>query len=45
MPGADLKSLGLSLCLPMGKGEYLPDYERGCGVWTLMNLTTFFPVS
>ncbi len=45
MPEADMKKPGLSLCLPMGTGENLPDYERGCGVWTLMNLTTFFPVS
>ena len=45
MPGADRKKPGLSLCLPMGKGEYLRDDERGCGGWTLMNLTTFFPVS
>ncbi len=45
MPGADLKILGLSLCLPMGKGKCLSDDERGCGGWTLMNLTTFFPVS
>ncbi len=45
MPEADLRKPGLSLCLPMDKGEYVLDYERGCGGWTLMNLTTFFPVS
>jgi hypothetical protein len=45
MPGAHLKIPGLSLCLPMGKDMHLPDDERGCGLWTLMNLTTFFPVS
>ena len=31
MPGAHLKITGLSLHLPMGKGMYLPDDERGCG--------------
>ena len=45
MPGGDLKSLGLSLCLPMGRNVYLPRHEQGADCWTLMNLTTFFPVS
>jgi hypothetical protein len=45
MPGGDLKSLGLSLCLPMDMKAYLSEYELGRGWWTLMNLTTFFPVS
>lgn len=45
MPEGDLKSLGLSLCLPMSMGAYLAEYEHGGGRRTLMNLTTFFWVS
>jgi hypothetical protein len=45
MPGGDLKSLGLSLCLPMGLDAYLSEHEQGKGGRTLMNLTTFYPVS
>ena len=45
MPGGDLKSLGLSLCLPMDMNGYLSEHEQGRGRRTLMNLTTFFPVS
>ena len=45
MPGGDLKTLGLSLCLLMGMDTYLSEHEQGRGRRTLMNLTTFFPVS
>jgi hypothetical protein len=45
MPGGDLKSLGLSLCLPMDMDTYLSEHEQGRGRRTLMNLTTFYPVS
>jgi hypothetical protein len=45
MPGSDLKSLGLSLCLPMGMKAFLSEHEQGRRQRTLMNLTTFFPVS
>jgi len=45
MPRGDLKSLGLSLCLPMSMDTQLAEYEQGRGRRTLMNLTTFFPVS
>lgn len=45
MPGGDLKSLGLSLCLPMGMDAHLSEHEQGRGRRTLMNLTTFFLVS
>ncbi len=45
MPGDDLKSLGLSLSLPMGMNPHLSEHEQGRGRRTLMNLTTFFPVS
>jgi len=29
MPGGDLKSLGLSLCLPMGMNAHLSEHEQG----------------
>jgi hypothetical protein len=45
MPGSDLKSLGLSLCLPTDMNVYLSEHEQGRGRRTLMNLTTFFLVS
>jgi len=45
MPGGDLKSFGLSLCLPMDMNTLLSDHEHGRGRRTLMNLTTFFLVS
>jgi hypothetical protein len=45
MPGGELKTLGLTLCLPMGTIVYLSEHEQGRGRRTLMNLTTFFPVS
>jgi hypothetical protein len=45
MPGGSLKSLLLSLCLPMGRNVYLSKHEQGGDCRTLMNLTTFFPVS
>ena len=45
MPGGDLKSLGLSHCLPMGMNRYQSEHEQGMGRRPLMNLTTFFPVS
>jgi hypothetical protein len=45
MPGGDLEILGLSLCLPMGRSVYLSEHEQGKGRRTLMNLTSFFPVS
>jgi hypothetical protein len=28
MPGGDLKSLGLSLCLPMGMNSHLSEQEQ-----------------
>jgi len=28
MPGGDLKSLGLSLCLPMGMKAHLSEHEQ-----------------
>ena len=31
MPGGDLKSLGLSLCLSMGMGRYQLEFEQGKG--------------
>jgi len=31
MPGGDLKSLGLSLCLPIGMDVYLSEHEQGRG--------------
>ena len=31
MPGGDLKSLGLSLCLPVGMGRYRLEFEQGKG--------------
>jgi hypothetical protein len=45
MPGGDLKSPSLSLCLPIGMKAYLLEHEQERGRRTLMNLTTFFPVS
>jgi hypothetical protein len=45
MPGGDLKSLGLSPCLPMGMNAYQSEHEQGRGQRTLMNLTTFILVS
>jgi hypothetical protein len=45
MPGGDLKSLGLSHCLLMSMNAHLSKHEQGRGRRTLMNLTTFFPVS
>ncbi len=45
MPGGDWEILGLSLCLSMGRNVQLSEYEQGKGRRTLMNLTTFFPVS
>ena len=45
MPGGDLKSLGLSLCLSMGMEAYLSQHEQAMDRRTLMNLTTFFLVS
>ena len=45
MPGGDLKTLGLSLCLPMGMNAYLAEHEHRRGRRTLMNLTTFLLVS
>ncbi len=45
MPGGERKSLGLTLCLPTGTNVELSEHEQGRGRRTLMNLTTFFPVS
>jgi hypothetical protein len=45
MPGGDLKSLGLSPCLPMGMNAYRSEHEQGRGQRTLLNLTTFTLVS
>ena len=45
MPRGDLKSLGLSLCLPMSIDTQLAEYEQARDRWTLMNLTTLFLVS
>ena len=45
MPGGELKSLGLSPCLPMAMKTHLSEYAQGRGRWTLMNLTSFFLVS
>jgi len=43
MPGADLKSLGLSLCLPMGKGKCLSDDERGVRRMDINELDNLLP--
>jgi hypothetical protein len=45
MPGGDLKSLGLSPCLPMAMSAYRSEHEQGRGQRTLLNLTTFILVS
>jgi len=45
MPGGEPKSLGLSLCLPIGLDRYRSELEQGKAQWTLMNLTTFSTVS
>jgi len=43
MPEADLKKPGLSLCLPMGKGENLPDDERGVRRMDINELDNLLP--
>ena len=43
MPGGDLKSLGLSLCLPMGRNMYLPRHEQGSGLQDINELDNLLP--
>ena len=45
MPWGVLKNISLSFCLPLGLDRFLSRLAQALGRRTLMNLTTFFPVS